>query len=333
MVTSPDTEQLGRFAQAALACWDLPADAKVRRLNLSENATFLVEATGEFKAVLRIHREGYHTRRAIECELAWLDALSESTLKTPQYYLGRDGDPVQEVRLEELNGSRFAVLFHFIEGEAPRESGTLAPLYEQIGATAARCHAHALTWVRPEHFERLVWDVDAVFGPQSPWGDWRDAPEVTAEVRGVLERVERTVRARLETYGKAPERFNLIHGDMRLANLIVGGEETHLIDFDDCGFGWLMYDFAAAVSFIEDDPRIPEFQSAWLCGYRSVRPLAKEDIAELPTFVMLRRLALLAWIGSHLEAPEPRALAPGFAKKTMVLGQEWLASIASSATS
>ena len=111
---------------------------------------------------------------------------------------------------------------------------------------------------------------------------------------------------------------------MRLANLLVDDAGTRLIDFDDCGFGWLMYDFAAAISFIEDDPRIPEFKAAWLRGYRSERALDAEDEAEIDTFVMLRRMALLAWIGSHIEAPEPQALAPDFAANTAWLGRNWL---------
>ncbi len=38
---------------------------------------------------------------------------------------------------------------------------------------------------------------------------------------------------------------------MRLANLLIDGDRVTLIDFDDCGFGWFMYDFAAAISFFE----------------------------------------------------------------------------------
>lgn len=111
---------------------------------------------------------------------------------------------------------------------------------------------------------------------------------------------------------------------MRLANLLVHRNETRLIDFDDCGFGWLMYDFAAAISFIEDDPRISDLKSAWLHGYQTVRHLSFEDIDEVGTFVMLRRIALLAWIGSHIDAPEPQSLAPGFAEVTAQLGKMWL---------
>jgi Ser/Thr protein kinase RdoA (MazF antagonist) len=106
--------------------------------------------------------------------------------------------------------------------------------------------------------------------------------------------------------------------------LLVAGDGTRLIDFDDCGWGWFLYDFAAAISFIEDDPRIPDLKAAWVRGYRSVRTLSAEEEAEIDTFVMLRRMALLAWIGSHIEAPEPQELAPGFAATTARLGQAWM---------
>jgi len=88
-----------------------------------------------------------------------------------------------------------------------------------------------------------------------------------------------------------------------------------------------MYDFAAAVSFIEDDPRIPELKFAWLKGYRTVRALEHEDEAEIDTLIMLRRMALLAWIGSHSEAPEPQKYAPDFARNTAALGKAYLSTL------
>ena len=51
------------------------------------------------------------------------------------------------------------------------------------------------------------------------------------------------------------------------------GRDLGVIDFDDCGFGWYMYDLAAAVSFIEHDPRVPELIDAWARGYRTVLEL------------------------------------------------------------
>ena len=318
-------ELVERLARESLHLWDLPEGASARLINLSENATFLAEAPDGRRIVLRVHREGYHSRRAIECELAWQNALAEAgAVATARCVPGRDGARVQSARIDGLDAPRHMVAFGFLEGETPQDGADMAGRFEELGRIAARCHDHALSWRRPEGFERLVWDERAVFGPSPTWGDWRDAPGVDSRVAPVLERTEAAVRARLEAFGKAPDRFNLIHADMRLANLLVRDGRTQIIDFDDCGLGWLMYDFAAAVSFIEDDPRLPELRSAWVRGYRSVRPLPQEDEAEIGTFVMLRRMALLAWIGSHMEAPEPQSLAPDFAARTALLAQGYL---------
>lgn len=318
----PDPTSL---AQQLLRLWDVPAETGLRLINLSENATYLAEAADGFRAVLRLHRPGYHSRRAIECELAWMEALAaEAVIETPAVIAGRDGEALQQIGAPALPDSRFAVLFEFIEGTAPDETGNLAPGFEILGALAARCHRHAEGWAKPKPFERLTWDLENVFGPAAPWGDWRDAPGVTYSIRPVLEEVESTLRHRLTRYGKAADRYNLIHADMRFANLLITKDKTRVIDFDDCGWGWFMYDFAAAISFVEDAPEVPLWRDAWLRGYQRIRPLAAEDIAEIDSMVLLRRMALLAWIGSHMEAPEPQALAPHFAEGTAKLGRTYL---------
>ena len=98
-----------------------------------------------------------------------------------------------------------------------------------------------------------------------------------------------------------------------------------MIDFDDCGFSWYMYDFATAISFMEDHPRVPELRDAWVRGYRSVAELEAAAEAELQTFVMLRRLLLVAWIGSHHTfATEAAELGAGFTTGTCALAEDYL---------
>ena len=145
---------LDRLANDALVLWDLPDGATARLINVSENATYLVEAPCGHKSVLRVHREAYHSRRAIECELAWLDALGQAgVVTTPGQYPGRDGNIIQSAGTKGLQTPRHLVLFHFLEGTAPSETGDLTPGFEDLGAIAARCHEHALTWQRHEPFE------------------------------------------------------------------------------------------------------------------------------------------------------------------------------------
>lgn len=318
------TELTNPIAIAALPLWDIPNDAELRLINVSENETYLIEGP-DFKAVLRLHRIGYHSKRAIECELAWSAAIKSDTgILTPHVIAGRDGASIQTITLNGLP-PQHAVLFEFIEGEHPNEEQDLIPAFHNLGALAAKTHLHTTEWERPEPFERLTWDLDSVFGDDTNWGDWRKAPNVTNDIRRILERVERVVIHRLKAFGQAADRYGLIHADMRLANLLVKDGDTRLIDFDDCGFGWYLYDFAAAISFMEDHPQIPALRAAWVEGYRAHRALSEFEEAELDSFVMLRRMALLAWIGTHMESTEPQALAPDFAKVTAELGKKYLA--------
>lgn len=321
--TTDDLAAVDALANAALPLWPLPADARARRINVSENITYLVESS-DGEAILRIHRHGYHTTRAIECELAWSRALREGAdIHTPAWRLGRNGAAIQMMGQGDCPPRRM-VMFDFVGGAAPREDQDLSPAFRQLGAIAAKTHLHAIGWRRPEPFHRLRWDLGAVFGPRPTWGDWRAGPGVDAAVRAVAARAEAEVIRALDAYGDRADRFGLIHADMRLANLILSPEGPVLIDFDDCGFGWFLFDFAAAISFIEDSPQIPALKASWLDGYRAVRPLSPEDIAQIEALVMLRRLSLLAWIGSHIGAPEPQILAPDFAENTAILAEAYL---------
>ena len=326
-MTDTDTDRiaaLSSLATASLSLWDVPSDATARLINLSENATYLVESRCGQRSVLRLHREGYHSRRAIECELAWMAALArDGGVETARPLLGRDGAMIQERGGAGLS-SRRMVMFEFLDGVEPDPDQDLIAPFHQLGVIAARTHIHAMSWTRPEPFERLVWDDEMVFGPSATWGDWRDAPGLAPKSLSLLQAAEHLVRDRLAAYGRRDDRYGLIHADMRLANLLMDGGRTRLIDFDDCGFGWFMYDFAAGISFMEDHPQVPALREAWLAGYRTIRPLSTADEAEIDSFIMLRRMALLAWIGSHGGTDLARSQAPEFAARSARLARSYL---------
>jgi Ser/Thr protein kinase RdoA (MazF antagonist) len=186
-------------------------------------------------------------------------------------------------------------------------------------------HRHVRGWERPAGFARPPWDYEFSIGPRGHWGAWQDGLGMGPDELRQLEALDATIKGRLERFGQGVDRFGLIHADMRLANLLIDGPEVLVIDFDDCGFSWLMYDFATTVSFMEDHPRVPELRDAWVRGYRTVAELDGASEAELQTFVVLRRLLLVAWIGSHHTfAPEAAELGAGFTAGTCALAEEYL---------
>lgn len=305
--------------KAVLSRWPQTTGGTATLINLSENHTFRVEAPGGTH-ILRLHRPGYQSPAAIESELAWLQALrAAAAVPVPLPLPGSNGALVQEV--EE---GRYAVLFALEPGREPTPEDDLVPFFRTVGAYAARTHLHVLHWSLPQGFTRPTWDAGAILDADGLWGDWRRAPHLTAAGRATLTALDERLRAVLAAYGTSPDRFGLIHADMRLANLLVAPGRTTLIDFDDCGFGWYLYDFAASLSFLETSPLAPDLRRSWLAGYTAVRPLQTEDLAVIDAMVLLRRMALLAWIGSHSETPLAQEHAPRFATDTVDLAAAWL---------
>ncbi|MGO8960893.1 MAG: phosphotransferase [Streptosporangiaceae bacterium] len=311
------------FARAALRPFGFSPQAALSLLSLSENATYRVDDPEDGRiAVLRVHRTGYHEPGAIASELAWLQALRrDEGLGTPAVYQATDGREVVDIRLSNL--TRQTVLFELLPGAEP-ESGQLAMQFETLGEICARMHKHARSWAKPASFVRFSWDFDSCVGPTGRWGKWQDGIGVGREELSVLGRAADLMMRRLQRFGTGPDRFGLIHADMRLANLLVHGPDIQVIDFDDCGFGWFMFDIGASLSFIEHDPRVPELVDAWLRGYRRVVPLPEADAAEIPTFVLLRRLQLVAWVGSHKFADAARELGAEFTAGACELAERYL---------
>ena len=54
-------------------------------------------------------------------------------------------------------------------------------------------------------------------------------------------------------------------------------------------------------------------------------PLPDADAAEIPTFVMLRRLLLVAWIGSHADTDLARSMGVAYTEGTVGLCEDYIA--------
>ena len=147
---------------------------------------------------------------------------------------------------------------------------------------------------------------------------------MSAAKRDLFGAAVKLIDQRLNDFGKVEDRFGLIHCDLRLANLLVDGPEVKVIDFDDCGFSWLMYDAATPVSFYEHIPEVPDLIRYWLIGYRRVIDLPQADENEIPTFVMLRRLLLVAWIGSHSETELAQSMGVEYSEQTVDLCRDYI---------
>ncbi|WP_137109546.1 phosphotransferase enzyme family protein [Rhodobacter sp. SY28-1] len=298
----------------ALPVYGLPEDTPLTLLNRSENETW---RAGDL--ILRLHRQGYHTKPEIASELAWLTALQDLPgLNVVRPVAGAQGLVTQV-------DHRFVVAFAPITGQELQPGDDLARWFAPLGEITARLHLQSRQWTPPAGFTRKRWDVETILGPNPHWGDWRQAQGLEARGEALLTRATELLGAKLHAYGTGPETFGLIHADLRLANLMVDGDRLTAIDFDDCGFGWWAYDLASALSFIETDPRLPDLIAAWVEGYTRIAPLRAEDRAMIPSLIFLRRVLLTAWLATRADSDTAQGFGgPAYTHGTLDLAERYL---------
>ncbi|PWJ55794.1 Ser/Thr protein kinase RdoA involved in Cpx stress response, MazF antagonist [Quadrisphaera granulorum] len=291
------------------AAWGLePMRVDMPLITVSENATFRLDLDGRPVGVVRVSQPGYvGGPAAIASELAWLGALhslDEVRLIDPVLTLRGGFTAV----VKDTRGHGWAcVSTRFVNGSPLEDLDDPASCYRTIGRWSALFHAHSRQWEAPHDFERFTWSIPDLVGPTARWGPWEPAVE-HLEDELLLGRAQNRALELLADLPAEPPHWGLIHADLRPSNIMADDDGAlTVIDFDDCGFGYYLYDFAAALSFVEHEPYAPAMAQAWVAGYREVAPLSEADLLHACALSMLRRVQMLGWTTGH----RADALPPG----------------------
>jgi len=309
-----------QLARAALPRWGLRPQ-RIELIKYRENAVFMVETDSGERFALRIHRHAYHSDAELRSELQWLDALARHGIDVPQVMPGLDGELFASVAIEAVPEPRQVDLFAWVDGRQlgsveeglELDAAAVRSVYRTIGALAARLHEQASAWPLPQGFSRHAWDADGLTGEEPFWGRFWELEQLSAPQRELLLRARAAVHRGLHDYEADPDnhaRYSMIHADLVAENLLVHAEQVRLIDFDDAGFGWHLFDLATALYFESDAPHFRSAFDALIEGYREHRELPDQQIACLPLFFAARSFTYLGWIHTRKETETARTLGP-----------------------
>ncbi len=305
--------RLKRMAQAALPAFGVEA-ARVVPLQHFGNTTYQIDATDGSCYVLRVQRPNLHSLAEVRSEVAWLAALRRDTdLSVPEPMPTQDGDLLTVVEVPGVPEPRMCVLFRWLNG---RFVGSKIDAWhlEHVGTFTAQLHNHAAHWTPPPGFQRRRVEnlFDTVLDPTDPLSDVvvvasRErvgtlfSPEEGALVAAALDRV-RAMMAELDQAGGA---FGLIHADLHQWNYLFEDGEVRAIDFDDCGYGYFLYDLAVTLSpsSVHYGAAYPAYRLALLHGYGRLRPLPPHPERYIETFLIFRRVQLLMWVLESRDEP------------------------------
>lgn len=306
------------FATAALPHWSL-SDAKIEILKHRENTVFKVVSNQNQQFALRVHRHGYHSQDSLESEVQWMEALAADGIATPSVVQASDGRQVVTVSLPAVDDTlspetRNCTLLRWIDGSPFDHLGTvergvvteLKDRYRQLGSLAGRVHNQAQQWHPPTNFQRHRWDVDGLLGENPLWGRFWDHPLLSDNQRLLVIKAKIVLTSLLQQLGTGPEGYGLIHADFLPENILVKDGNLCLIDFDDCGYGWHMFEMATSLFPKISEPYFDALVDEYVAGYRSHRQFSDEHLSIFPAFVLLRGLTYLGWLMNRAEGLKNR---------------------------
>ena len=281
-----------------------------------ENAVFRIDVDGTPSA-LRVHRAGYHSDDELRSELSWMAALAASGIAVPDLIPTIAGGDFTTVHVEGLPAAVQVDRWGWIDGkplgsieEGIEDAAAAATMFRTMGELAAQVHNQASAWALPSGFRRHAWDADGLAGEQPFWGRFWELQAATAGQRAQLARVRDALFADLSTLSKSPDTYSMIHADFAPENLIVDGDSLRLIDFDDAGFGWHVFELATALFFIQPEPYFDEAHAALIEGYRSKRPLDDRALAAMPLLMAARATTYLGWVHTRQGTETAEELTP-----------------------
>jgi Ser/Thr protein kinase RdoA (MazF antagonist) len=263
-MTNLSREAALSVARAALPSFGIGPDASVDFVKHRENVVFRVaDAQGTY--ALRVHRHGHRSDAEVRTENAYMLALREA------------GVPVSEV-VPAANGELFAVaadgqgrkhqvdVQRWVEDSAPLGDAGDAwsgldcletGVFEKLGEFCARFHLVSRELGAVPGYSRQAWDADGLVGQDPLWGDPRGLAE-TEDDRAAIGAAMDAIRRTLKNLGTAPDVYGVIHSDFTPENILLARGELTLIDFDDFGEGWWLFDLATVLFWYHRHPRAKE---------------------------------------------------------------------------
>lgn len=275
--------------------------------NIRENIVCRVDLPDGQRAAVRLHRPAYQTRAGIEAELTWTARLAARGLPVPRPIRTKDGDLTALVdgrtisMVSWLPGGPLGAAGVALSGSASEQVAQFADIGRLIGTM------HSLTdqVMADTSLPRPRWDIDGLLGPQPLWGRFWDNPGFSGADKTTILAARDCARDRLATLLADGADFGLIHADVMRENILRTPQGLALIDFDDSGYGFRLYDLGTALLQNLEEPHLPALAQSMLQGYRAAHPGKVISPSDLTLFVALRCFASAGWVMTRVSPDDP----------------------------
>ncbi|MGD9872726.1 MAG: phosphotransferase enzyme family protein [Kiritimatiellia bacterium] len=264
-------------------------------LRTSENAVIKLLTDSGKSYALRIRKIIGSYKQQITSELIVLRDFSESTgADIPSPLATRSGELFCIVNDD---GNDFmCIIFSWVGGVhlggndiTPAHMASMAKAVAQLHRFSSSCHP-------PEKLVRPVYDDAWFFGDKSWTASSEFVSRLDPDDAAYLSAANDSIRARLRQYPRNADTFGLIHYDLHVGNFLFDGDKANMIDFDECGFGWYLFDLAHILFEFIGDQRFDSFKKVAADNYGAGRGISPYSDSDLNLFLALQGIAYMNWL-------------------------------------
>jgi Ser/Thr protein kinase RdoA (MazF antagonist) len=301
------TKELEAFSRQILSRYPIQVKSAVS-INYEYNATLKVQTTDDRLFALRINTNSPRTPENLVAEIAFVRFLAEDgRVKVPHPIENSEGDFYTSIFHEPSERTFHCVLYSWIPGEELEDEPTDEQL-NALGAAMATMHLLAQGFelphgsALPTFDDPLWWTEDFLLSEKSV---------LNAETKELIAKALSAIKSGVAKFYDNATPL-LIHADMHGGNVLWNEGTLSVIDFDDCGLGLPIQDFATALYYFDT----PEQDAAFKEGYKSILPVPECSEKEMKMFFLQRRIVLLNYLyeTSNLEH---RSMIPDYQEETL----------------
>ena len=299
--------------------WDFDPDS-FQLLAARENTIYCAE-TAQGKIVIRKHRTGYQDAAGIESELALMHAMKAANCSVPDAIAAKDNSFVIA-----HDGDHFTAI-SWVSGQTMSDvlssdpsSNRITQIYHDLGLRLAEFHDAADAWSPPKNFSRHSWDRLGLVGPQPFWGRFWDNPDLLPDERYIFTQIQDQMNEALSHLEDTLD-YGLIHADLIPDNVMIDENDITFLDFDDCGFGFRLFDIATILLKQIETHDFQDKAKALMEGYRTRRDL---DPRFVLMFLVLRSLTYVGWIVDRANIENAAARSRHFIERARLLSEQFM---------
>lgn len=235
---------------------------------------YLIETVNQ-SYILKVSHHHWRSKSDIQFELEFLDFLSQHNIPVANPLETKDGKLF--VTINAVEGDRYGALFHYAPGEVPL--GDLSIDQSNIlGQTLGRIHQTSLkfntqTPRQPLNLKYLLDDSLEVISPclSDRNNDLSYLTNTIAKIKQQLSYLEQTEPL-----------WSICWGDPHSGNVhFTVNNQITLFDFDQCGYGWRIFDIAKFLQVSLSAGMNRKVRDAFFAGYQTIQKLTDLEIESL----------------------------------------------------